>query len=236
MKNRVQSFLLSEKFLYYLAYFLIMVLIIYTACLICLLLGEFLNMDTELWIALISSVGAAVSMIAASIYQIVRTVKDGKNIETINKKSDTINTAISDTGTKIYSDTQNIRESTKNLNIIESHIKETKDTVLPAALQIGEMKDNIKALAEDLATRKKLNEYVSQGLNPEDTINRVSAVFEKNAKLSRALEAEQQNYQLLNLEYQKVIEERDELKYELEHLKAELKYNRTQKHNIDYQR
>ena len=52
---------------------------------------------------------AAVSMIAASIYQIVRTVKDGKNIETINKKSDTINTAISDTGTKIYSDTQNIR-------------------------------------------------------------------------------------------------------------------------------
>jgi len=193
-------------------------------------------MDTELWIALISSVGAAVSMIAASIYQIVRTVKDGKNIETINKKSDTINTAISDTGTKIYSDTQNIRESTKNLNIIESHIKETKDTVLPAALQIGEMKDNIKALAEDLATRKKLNEYVSQGLNPEDTINRVSAVFEKNAKLSRALEAEQQNCQLLNLEYQKVIEERDELKYELEHLKAELKYNQTQKHNIDYQR
>ena len=236
MKNRVQSFLLSEKFLYYLAYFLIMVLIIYTAFFICLLLGEFLNMDTELWIALISSVGAAVSMIAASIYQIVRTVKDGKNIETINKKSDTINTAISDTGTKIYSDTQNIRESTKNLNIMESHIKETKDTVLPAALQIGEMKDNIKALAEDLAARKKLNEYVSQGLNPEDTINRVSAVFEKNAKLSRALEAEQQNYQLLNLEYQKVIEERDELKYELEHLKAELKYNRTQKHNIDYQR
>ena len=187
MKNRVQSFLLSEKFLYYLAYFLIMVLIIYTACLICLLLGEFLNMDTELWIALISSVGAAVSMIAASIYQIVRTVKDGKNIETINKKSDTINT-------------------------------------------------NIKALAEDLYARKKLNEYISQGLNPEDTINRVSAVFEKNAKLSRALEAEQQNYQLLNLEYQKVIEERDELKYELEHLKAELKYNQTQKHNIDYQR
>ena len=86
MKNRVQSFLLSEKFLYYLAYFLIIVLIIYTACFICLLLGEFLNMDTELWIALISSVGAAVSMIAASIYQIVRTVKDGKNIETINKK------------------------------------------------------------------------------------------------------------------------------------------------------
>ena len=210
MKNRVQSFLLSEKFLYYLAYFLIMVLIIYTACLICLLLGEFLNMDTELWIALISSVGAAVSMIAASIYQIVRTVKDGKNIETINKKSDTINTAISDTGTKIYSDTQNIRESTKNLNI--------------------------KALAEDLYARKKLNEYVSQGLNPEDTINRVSAVFERNAKLSRALEAEQQNCQLLNLEYQKVIEERDELKYELEHLKAELKYNQTQKHNIDYQR
>ncbi|MFQ7026823.1 MAG: hypothetical protein ACLRRA_07595 [Acutalibacteraceae bacterium] len=98
------------------------------------------------------------------------------------------------------------------------------------------MKDNIKALAEDLYARKKLNEYVSQGLNPEDTINRVSAVFERNAKLSRALEAEQQNCQLLNLEYQKVIEERDELKYELEHLKAELKYNQTQKHNIDYQR
>ncbi len=154
----------------------------------------------------------------------------------LTKKSDTINTVISDTGTKIYYNTQNIKESTKNLNIIESHIKETKDTVLPAALQIGEMKDNIKALAEDLAARKKLNEYVSQGLNPEDTINRVSAVFEKNAKLSRALEAEQQNYQLLNLEYQKVIEERDELRYELEHLKAELKYNQTQKHNIDYQR
>lgn len=228
MKNRAQSFLLSEKFLYYLAYFLIMVLIVYTAGLICLLLGEFLNMNTELWIALISSVGAAVSMIAASIYQIVHTVKDGKNIETIDKKSDAINDTLAETGTKIYLDTQNIKESTKNLNIIESHIKETKDTVLPAALQIEEMKDNIKALAEDLAARKKLNEYISQGLNPEDTINRVSAVFEKNAKLSRALEAEQQNYQLLNLEYQKVIEERDELKYELEHLKTEIKQNQTQ--------
>lgn len=50
------------------------------------------------------------------------------------------------------------------------------------------------------------------------------------------MEAERKIYQLLNLEYQKVIEERDELKYELEHLKAELKYNQTQKHNIDYQR
>lgn len=192
-------------------------------------------MDTELWIALISCLAAAISIIATSIYQIVRTVKDGKNIETINKKSDTINAAISDTGTKIYSDTQNIKESTKNLNIIESNVKETKDTILPAAAQIGEMRDNIKALSDDLAARKKLNEYVSQGLNPEDTINRVSAVFEKNAKLSRALEVEQQNYQLLNLEYQKVIEERDELKYELEHLKAELRYNQTQEYNTDYQ-
>ncbi len=185
-------------------------------------------MNTELWIALISSIGAAVSIIATSIYQIVRTVKDGKNIETINKKSDTI----SDTGTKIYVDTQEIKTHTQNLNIIKDNLKETKNMVLPATQQIANMENSIKELTADLAARKKLNEYVSQGLNPEDTINRVSAVFEKNAKLSKALEIERNNHQLLNLEYQKVIEERDELKHELEQIKAEFK----QQHNIDYQR
>ena len=228
MKNKLQSYFLSEKFLYHLAFFLIIVMIAYTASLIYLLLGMVLDMNTELWIALISSIGAAVSIIATSIYQIVRTVKDGKNIETINKKSDTI----SDTGTKIYVDTQEIKTHTQNLNIIKDNLKETKNMVLPATQQIANMENSIKELTADLAARKKLNEYVSQGLNPEDTINRVSAVFEKNAKLSKALEIERNNHQLLNLEYQKVIEERDGLKHELEQIKAEFK----QQHNIDYQR
>ncbi len=189
-------------------------------------------MEAEYWVAIITSLVAGVGIIATSIYQVVQTVQDARKIKEIDQKGDSINKK----GTKIYSDTQIIKEDTKNLNIIESNVIETKNTVLPAAIQITEMKDNIKELANDLAARKKLNEYVSQGLNAEDTINRVSAVFEKNAKLSKALEVEQQNHQLLNLQYQKVIEEKKVLQCELDKLKTDIERKQTKKHTLDHNR